>query len=522
MITGDLVERIEIWRGRSIFAACLTVLVAGLLLGGGSRNGLPGDAILQLAALPLVWLSLRGLMSRGLERFTLAEIVVVVGLIAIPLLQLVPLPPALWTRLPHADLRGAPFALLGRELDYRPISLTPEATALSVLSLAPAIALFIGARLLPTVRRRQLVVAVLPIALASAFLGILQLAGGEQSPLRFYSVTNPSDAVGFFANRNHLAALLYVSILLTAPWALDGLFSFLEARGVGRMAATRLTSACLCGTLMFILGVAEIATRSRAGVALTILSAVGIAALMARDPRNRWKTVSLRLFGVAIAVVVLFSMQFGFDQFVDRLAVDPSGDGRLSIAEHTIEAAKSFLPFGSGVGSFVSVYGQWEAPTDLIPNVYINQAHDDLLQIGLEAGVAGLFVVGIFVIAMAIRTISLLSTSGERAAPLDTALKRAAAMAAICLFLHSLVDYPLRTSAGMILFALCCAVASQPSASSRGPSLQVLIPAPPRKRVRVSAALTERSGVVELANSNPAEPGRPAFATSPARDRFGA
>jgi len=437
-------------------------------------------------------------MMRGLGRFAGWEIVVVVGLIAIPLLQLVPLPPALWTRLPHADLRSAPFALLGREPDYRPISLTPEATALSALSLAPPIALFVGARLLPTVRRRQLVLAVLAVGLASAFLGIAQLAGGEQSPLRFYSVTNPSDAVGFFANRNHLAALLYVSMLLTAPWALDGVFAFLEARREGRLAAGSLSSACLCGTLMFIFGVAEIATRSRAGVALTMLGAIGIAALMARDPRNRWKTVSLRLFGVAIAAVVLFSMQFGFDGFVDRLAVDPRGDGRLAIAEHTIAAARSYLPFGSGVGSFGSVYGQWEAPRDLIPDVYINQAHDDLIQIGLEAGAPGLLILLIFVIALTGRTIRLLRARGDRAAPLDTALKSASVMAIVCLFLHSLVDYPLRTSAGMILFAFCCAVATQPTDSSRGGSLEVVIPAPPRKRVRVAASTGRIGGVAPL------------------------
>lgn len=245
---------------------------------------------------------------------------------------------------------------------------------------------------------------------------------------------------------------------------------------------------------MFIFGVTEIATRSRAGVALTILGAIGIAALIARDPRNRWKTFSLRLFGVAIAAVVLFSMQFGFDGFVDRLAVDPRGDGRLAIAGHTIAAARSFLPVGSGVGSFASVYGQWEAPADLIPDVYINQAHDDLIQIGLEAGAPGLSILLVFAIALTKRAINLLATHGERAAPLDVALKRASVMAVVCLFLHSLVDYPLRTSAGMILFALCCAVAVDPPASSRAPSLQVVIPGPPRKRVRAATPLIGRVG----------------------------
>ena len=51
-------------------------------------------------------------------------------------------------------------------------------------------------------------------------LGHFQVAQGQASPLRFYQFTNPTEAVGFFANRNHFAALIYSVVLLTAAWAI--------------------------------------------------------------------------------------------------------------------------------------------------------------------------------------------------------------------------------------------------------------------------------------------------------------
>ena len=59
------------------------------------------------------------------------------------------------------------------------------------------------------------------LELIGAFLGILQVAQGPTSALRFYQFTNPNEAVGFFANRNHFAALVNVLILLTAAWAVE-------------------------------------------------------------------------------------------------------------------------------------------------------------------------------------------------------------------------------------------------------------------------------------------------------------
>ena len=45
---------------------------------------------------------------------------------------------------------------------------------------------------------------------------------------------------------------------------------------------------------------------------------------------------------------------------------------------------------------------------------------------------------------------------------LDTALARAASIVVVLLMLHSIVDYPLRTTATMVVFALACALLIRP------------------------------------------------------------
>src|SRR6516164_1973002 len=68
-----------------------------------------------------------------------------------------------------------------------------------------------GRRLLPSLFRRQY-----SWERCNLIFGFLQMAQRPGSTLRFYDVTNPKEAVGLFANRNHFAAHLYVTLVLAA------------------------------------------------------------------------------------------------------------------------------------------------------------------------------------------------------------------------------------------------------------------------------------------------------------------
>ena len=88
------------------------------------------------------------------------------------------------------------------------VSLDPAATESALWSLLPATAMFVSVLLVPAKARKVLLFMLLAIGVGNVAMGAAQLAGGNGSPLRLYSPTNLDQAVGFFANRNHM---LYVT-----------------------------------------------------------------------------------------------------------------------------------------------------------------------------------------------------------------------------------------------------------------------------------------------------------------------
>src|SRR5579864_7354820 len=120
-----------------VFWLTALTLLAALLLGGGTRGGFLSDALLQLLAIPLLLLSVARLSDLfWRDRDTLWQLRWELGFclaaVLVPLVQLVPLPPVLWALLPHRAPLIASFDGLGRGLPWLPISVSPNATWLSV------------------------------------------------------------------------------------------------------------------------------------------------------------------------------------------------------------------------------------------------------------------------------------------------------------------------------------------------------------------------------------------------------
>jgi len=72
----------------------------------------------------------------------------------------------------------------------------------------PTFAIFLGVLQLDYAERRLLSLVALAMGFLSVLLGLTQVAQGPSSPLRFFEYTNAQEAVVFFANRNHFAAML--------------------------------------------------------------------------------------------------------------------------------------------------------------------------------------------------------------------------------------------------------------------------------------------------------------------------
>src|SRR5690606_1900254 len=153
------------------------------------------------------------------------------------------------------------------------------------------------------------------------------------------------------------------------------------------------------------------------------------------------------------------------------------------------EAARAYMPFGSGAGTFVPVYQMFEKLQDA-RSFYANRAHNDVLELWLEAGALALILMGAFLVWLIRRTVTLWRARPRPGGEIDLLLARAAGIVLALLAAHSLVDYPLRTAAMMALFAFTAALMieppdaperprAHPKKRSAGPSFARPAPPPP-------------------------------------------
>src|SRR5690242_1425211 len=182
------VKLIREYRPSITFSQCAVVLVCSLLLGGGSRNGRLSDTMVELIAIPALLLSLSSLIDLPIWRTrTRPDIYKIMAfcaaLVLLPLFQLVPLPPWIWTHLPGREHVTAVYEALGNPTPWMPISVSPQATWLSFLSLLPPLAIFLAAIQLSYRERRALSLVIIAFGVLSAFLGLLQVAQGQGSLL---------------------------------------------------------------------------------------------------------------------------------------------------------------------------------------------------------------------------------------------------------------------------------------------------------------------------------------------------
>jgi O-antigen ligase len=140
------------------------------------------------------------------------------------------------------------------------------------------------------------------------------------------------------------------------------------------------------------------------------------------------------------------------------------------------QALKANLPLGSGFGSFEPVFRQFEDPATVGP-VYANHSHSDLIETLLEGGVlSGLLLLG-FLYWFVRRSWKLWMQYGSR-----DPIACAASVAVLLVLLHSLVDYPLRTSAIAVPFALCLALMAR---SPRAATAAIAAETPSAKHLSV-------------------------------------
>ncbi|KAI94676.1 hypothetical protein T281_09590 [Rhodomicrobium udaipurense JA643] len=449
-----------------LYLLCGATLLASLVLGGGTHSGFLGDVVVQLLSIPLLILALWPAFSDEPARQEKGRIALALcgGLTLVVVLQVLPFPFDIWSGGARL-LSGAaetPFTLPS---SWTPLSIAPQATWAAAASLVVPLAIFCSVLQLDLTQRMMLCWVVLGFGVVSLALGFIQVAAGVESSLRFFEITNPTEAVGFFANRNHFAALLNVTLVLSALWLNATMESSLKSGASWTRSILWLAAA---GTLVVAVLAGLMLARSRAGVFIAAGVLAGVAAMIilhrlsehtSEEPQHTWRG---RRFSLAVAIfAALFAVQFGLAGFLTRFESNMADDARIPLTKTTLETALKGLPFGTGLGSFVPVYTTVEKRADATAG-FANRAHNDLAEILLETGIIGVVLLVAFLGWFGLKVMTAWGRPPRDDDPRQVTLARAATLIMALLLAHSLVDYPLRTTALSATFAFFSALLVSP------------------------------------------------------------
>ena len=436
------------------------------VLGGGGRGGV-GDVLAQLlAVLLLAHLCWQGAQGRLPWRAAPWVRWLPALALVLPLLQLVPIPEGLWSIGPARAELATQLLQVGVTPKHV-ISLNPTATERALWSMLPATALFLATLALSRKSQKILLATIVALAIASVCFGMAQLADGTASPLRLYRPTNADQAVGFFANRNHFSGFLAMALTLaftSTGWAVT-------ERLAGRPLSPLLILSGCGLVILLILGIAL--SHSRAGMLLGMLAVLGSLPIVMGLSRQRG---TKRILALTLGVAVMLSVQFALLGMLPRLEINSLDDGRWKYARITAQAASAYAPLGSGLGTFEQAYQPFEAKDGAPDRYVVNHAHNDYVELWLEGGLLALSLLALGAAAWIWRGWRLWRRGSAAGAPdsLTLLLTRTAWLSASLALIHSALDYPLRTTASMSVFAVLAAVAfSDPRRAARPAVLEV-------------------------------------------------
>lgn len=431
--------------GRAVAGYLLSALIALNVMFGGSLRGadLVTASLEMLACFVLVWCIVDPRLNAMRGEAWWFLLIIGIGCLA-AVLQLVPLPHEVWSTLPgRADVVEG-FRLLDVGRVDQPISLAPDQTLSGLLRILPPLAVFVLAAKLPWQAMNSPVRStIIGLAAVSVALGLAQLVLREHAVLFPYGPRNVGQAAGIFEVVNHQATLQLMALPFVGVW-----FGRLSARF--SLGDEPLAEAVVMVAAFLVLVTGVVLSGSVAGLALLVPVALvsGLLVLNARPSPQA-------LLGALVLVIALIGVMYLVltSPIVGQLGITDFSDGplsRRSIYEHTLPLIADHFPVGAGLGSFEAVFPGYEAQASITAQ-YISHAHNDYLEVAAELGLAGCLVliglVGWWVV---------LTVRAWRAGREDGGkLKRAASIALGVVFLHSLVDSPVRTEAVASLAALC-------------------------------------------------------------------
>ena len=419
--------------------------------GGGSPAPRPELAVECLAAVIAALWIVNGSLLAPQSRIPRSAWSIALLVAVVPLVQLIPLPAALWQSLPGRQIEHDALALIDLDSAWRPWTMAPSRTVAALLSLGPPLLLLVMTATLGARARRQLIATIAVAGLATIVVGAFQLLADNASAIRFYGLTTPQ-LTGFQANHNSTADILLIAMVA----ACAALRAIVQRQ---RQPVSRLAVLASAGGLSALFAIGVILTASRMGIFL--LPVALLASLWILRP---WLPLSRKvLAGGAVGVLILLALGLLLMRSNPAIAAiaarfDFSDELRPQLWQDGLFVVRQHFPFGVGMGNFVPALVAVER-LEIVRPFLPNRAHNDFIELAAEAGLFGLMALS--AIAWLLSRAAWRTFRGATTAGAQTATFAAATLLIIAL--HSLVDYPLRSMSLACVAAVCAGLFMSPT-----------------------------------------------------------
>lgn len=264
---------------------------------------------------------------------------------------------------------------------------------------------------------------------------------------KLYWLRTPSEGgwiYGSYVNHNHYAGLMEMLVPIPLVAALFDTIPGPRKAVAGGVAAIMASTIFLSG--------------SRGGMVAIAVEMAILAAFVVRRRKGRALALSL---GAFLVLVVGLLAWLGGGALTSRMTsinseahAELSGGLRLQIDRDGLHmfTRKPFL--GWGLGAFPTVYPQYRS---FYTDTFVNQAHDDYLQLLVETGALGFATMLWFIVLVFYRAVKKL---GNWTKDPNGAVAMAAMLGVTGILVHSFVDFNLQIPANAALFYVLCIIAA--------------------------------------------------------------
>jgi O-antigen ligase len=250
---------------------------------------------------------------------------------------------------------------------------------------------------------------------------------------------------GPYVNHNHYAGLMEMltpfPLVLAATRFTDG----------NRRIFVTAVAALMAGSIFL--------SGSRGGMLALCAQVIVLAVLLLRSRQGNWKKPLM--LGAFMLLMIASLVWLGGSELTRRLAsihseaqTEINGGTRLAIDRDCLHMLVKRPFLGWGLGTFPIVYPQFRS---FYTTFFVNQAHNDYLQLLVETGVAGFAIAIWFLVLMFRQALTKLKDWNQTS---TGALTVAALLGCVGILVHSFLDFNLQIPANAALFYVLCAIAA--------------------------------------------------------------